>query len=186
MQIDSQDYLRLVEKAGTLAFVDIEATGLRADYDSTLVVSIKPYDKDPISFKIQQAGNDQRVVREAKAVMEEFDVWCTFYGKGYDIPFLNTRLLKWGYKPIDKRHHIDMYYTLKHNLLTARRSQAHMLRFLETPETKMDVGPDVWNQIVSNPNGPAMRTMVKRCESDTAGLEGLYNRCKHLIRDIKR
>lgn len=186
MQIDSQDYLRLIEETNKLAFVDIEATGLRGDYNSALVVSIKPYGKRPFSFKVNQAGNDQKIVREAKSALETFDCWCTFYGKGYDIPFLNTRLLRWMQPAIDKRHHIDMYYTLKHNLLTARRSQAHMLRFLDTPQEKMDVNPEVWNAIVADSKGPAMKKMVSRCESDVEGLEALYNRTKHLIRDIKR
>lgn len=184
MQVDAQTYLDLVESANKLAFVDIEATGLRADYGSALVVSIKPFLSDPFSFVVLQPGNDQRVVREAKEALEDFDCWATFYGKGYDIPFLNTRLLKWRSRPIAKRHHVDLYFTLKHNLLTARKSQAHLLRFLETPEQKMDMSPDEWNKVLTDPK--YLKTMVKRCESDVEGLQGLYERTRHVICDIKR
>ena len=186
MNVDEQVFLRLVEDASSLAFVDIEATGLRGDYNSVLVVSIKPYNKKAYSFNIKQAGNDQKVVKDAKDSLESYDVWCTYYGKGFDIPMLNTRLLKWGADPIEKRPHIDLYYTLKYNLLTARRSQGHLLSFLETPEEKMSVSPNVWSEIVGDPTGPAMQTMVKRCESDVKGLEALYNKTKHLIREIKK
>lgn len=185
MKLDEADFLRLVERAGTLAFVDIEATGLRADYNSTLIVSIKPYDKDPTSYIVGQPGNDQKVIREAKEHLETLDCWCTFYGKGYDIPFLNTRLLRWGQAPINKRPHIDLYYTLKANTLTSRRSQAHMLRFLETPQEKMDMSPESWNKIIADFH-KEMKLMKARCESDVEGLEALYKRTKHLIRDIKR
>lgn len=184
MKIDAQDYLRLVEKANTLSFVDIEATGLRGDYNSVLVVSIKPYKGKPTTFHIEQPGNDQRVVREAKRVLESYDCWTTYYGKGFDIPMLNTRLLKWGCNPITRRHHIDLYYSLKYNLLTARKSQGHLLSWLDTPEKKMTVGADVWNEVVRNEKG-AIATMVKRCESDTKGLQNLYERTKHLIKEIK-
>lgn len=184
MQLDAQKFLRLAEKANTLAFVDIEATGLRGDYNSVLVVSVKPFAGKPYSFAVTQPGNDKRVVREAKEALEGYDAWVTYYGKGFDIPMLNTRLLKWGIAPIEKRHHIDMYFTLKHKLLTARKSQGHLLNWLGTPDQKMSVSADVWNDIVVNP-AKHMPTMIKRCESDASGLQGLYERTKHLIADVK-
>ncbi len=98
---------------------------------------------------------------------------------------LNTRLLKWGYEPIEKRPHIDLYYTLKYNILTARKSQGHLLSWLETPEEKMTVSADMWNAIVRDVDA-AMPTMIKRVESDCKGLRSLYFRTKHLIREIKR
>lgn len=185
MNIQEKDFLRLVEGAGTLAFVDIEATGLRADYHSVLVVSIKPYGLDPVNHIVGQPGNDKKVVREVKEHLESLDCWCTFYGKGYDIPFLNTRLLRWGHPPIQKRPHIDLYFTLKANLLLARGGQGHLLRFLETPQEKMDMSPETWNRILSD-FPKEVGIMQARCESDVEGLEGLYERTKHLIREIKR
>jgi uncharacterized protein YprB with RNaseH-like and TPR domain len=83
MQLSESAFLRLSEQAHTLAFVDIEATGLRGDYNSVLVVSIKPYGKKPYSLTIKQAGNDQKVVNEAKKELESYDAWVTYYGKGF-------------------------------------------------------------------------------------------------------
>jgi uncharacterized protein YprB with RNaseH-like and TPR domain len=185
MQLDAQDFLRLAEKANTIAFWDIEATGLRGDYNSILTVSIKPYQSKPTTFCITQPGHDQKVVREARDYLESFDCWVTYYGKGFDIKMLDTRLLKWGMMPTAKRPHIDMYYSLKSHILTARRSQGHLLSWLGTPEEKMTVGADMWNEIIRNPQ-KAMKTMVARCESDCEGLQALYEKTKHLIRDVKR
>ena len=185
MQIDAQKYLRLVENAKTLVFLDIEASGLRGDYNSVLVTSIKPFGRKPVSRVVLQPGNDQRVVRETKEALETADVWVTYYGKGYDIPMLNTRLLKWGIAPIEKRPHIDLYYALKYKLLTARRSQGHLLEWLETPQSKMSVSAEVWAGVAANP-GPNLRMLRARCESDAAGLEALYRRTSHLLVDITR
>ena len=185
MQVDSQDYLSLVEKANKICFFDIEATGLRGDYNSVLVVSIKPFQGDPISFSIKQPGNDKKVVREAAEALNQFDCWVTYYGKGFDVPMLNTRLLKWNFDPLPRKHHIDLYYTAKAHLLTARRSQGHLLSWLEAPEQKMTVGADVWNQILNNTE-ETMKVMLERCESDVIGLQHLYARLSHLVRDIKR
>lgn len=184
-KLNASDFLRLTEKANTLAFVDIEATGLRADYNSALVISIKPYDSQAYSLVIKQPGNDQGIVRAAKRELEQYDCWVTFYGKGYDIPFLNTRLLKWGSGPIEQRHHVDLYFTLKYNLLLTRKGQGALLRFLETPEQKMDMAPEDWNNVIADPK-KALPKMVKRCESDAVGLQGLYEKTKHLIKEIKR
>lgn len=184
MKVDPQVFLELVEAAKKIAFVDIEASGLKGDYNSTLVVSIKPYGSKPFSFSVKQVGHDQKVVREAKAALEEFHAWVTYYGKGFDIPFLNTRLLRWGNNPIEKRPHIDMYYTLKANILTGRRSQAHLLEWFRTPQQKMHVSADDWASLPSDP-AKYLPTMVKRCESDVRGLEALYDKTKHLVREIK-
>lgn len=184
MKIAERRFLELTENAGTLACVDIEATGLRGDYNSVLVVSVKPFGRAPVSYTVKQPGNDQKVVREAKLALEKLDCWVTYYGKGFDIPMLNTRLLKWGVEPIQKRPHVDMYYTLKYNLLTARKSQSHLLAWLDTPEQKMTVGADTWNEIIADPSS-VMPKMVARCESDCEGLEALYSKTKHLIHEIK-
>ena len=185
MQVSAQDFLRLIEPAGTLAFVDIESSGFRGDYNSILCVSVKPHGREPVTFSAKQAGNDQQIVRLAKEALEAADCWVTYYGKGFDIPMLNTRLLKWGMRPIDKRPHIDMYYQLKSKLLTSRRSQAHMLDWLETPVRKMSVSADAWVAIIRDIK-KEMPQMIERCESDVAGLEALYDQTKHLIEDIKR
>jgi len=186
MQIDTQRYLDLVEKTNNICFFDIESTGLRGDYNSILVVSIKPYqDTLPTSLTVKQVGNDQRLVREAKEMLEDYDCWVGYYSKGFDLPMLNTRLLKWHLPPVEKRHHLDMYFSLKSNLLTARKSQGHLLNWLGTPEQKMSVGADVWSEMPFKLQ-EHLPLMVKRCESDVLGLQELYDRTKHVLSEIKK
>ncbi|HEY0749919.1 MAG TPA: ribonuclease H-like domain-containing protein [Chitinophagaceae bacterium] len=186
MQIDEQRFLDLAERSGALAFVDIESTGLTADYNNLLVVSIKPYEEEAYSFVIKQAGNDQRVVREAKEALEQYELWVTYYGKGFDIGFMNTRLLKWGQKPIEKRPHLDLFYSLKYNTRMSRKSLAHFGRWLKCDESKMDMSPDDWIEAAANPSGPVMKKMVQRCESDCLLTENLYKKTRHLVRSITK
>lgn len=186
MTVDEQRFLTLCERAGALAFVDIESTGLTADYNNLLVVSVKPYDEKPYSFSIRQAGNDQKVAREAKEALEQYEVWCTFYGKGFDIGFMNTRLLKWGVPPIEKRPHLDLFYALKYNTRMSRKSLAHFGRWLKCEEDKMDMTPQDWIDAGSNPNGPVMKKMIKRCESDCILTENIYKKTRHLVRSISK
>ena len=185
MQIEVQDYLDLAEKTASLVFLDIESLGLKGDYNSVICVSLKPYGKRPYTLAIKQPGNDQKVVNDAKRELEKYGCWVTYYGKGFDIPMLNTRLLKWNSPPIDKRLHLDMYFSLKANLLTARKSQAFLLDWLGTPEKKLSVSASIWSELPFCMK-EHLPTMVKRCESDVAGLEALYRRTRHLVRELKR
>lgn len=185
MQLDAQTFLTLAERAGALAFVDIEATGLRGDYNSVLCVSIKPWGKGATSYVVEKPGNDQCVVLAAKEALDSFACWVTYYGKGFDVPMLNTRLLQAGSVPLAQRHHVDLYYVLKFNLLTARRSQGHLLLWAGTPEQKMGVSAEVWNKVLADPE-KHMPTLRRRCESDVAGLQALYKKTRHLVREVTR
>lgn len=199
MNLDPQDFLRLVEDSGTLAFWDTESQGREGDYGRIYVVSVLGYDdRKPTTFHIEQRrdgslGTDQKLVREARDYLNSFDAWVTFYGKGHDVPLLNTRLLRWGLDPLEQIPHVDLYFILKSKLLTGRKSQAHLLEFLtETmkamgvpPREKLTVSPNVWSDLPSNFRAH-MATLVKRCESDVLGLRALYSTTKHLVRDIRR
>jgi uncharacterized protein YprB with RNaseH-like and TPR domain len=183
MKLGVQDFLRLVEESKSLVFFDIESTGLKGDYGSALVISVKHFGSPPISFVVSQVGHDQKIVKEARDYMGDQDCWVSYYGKGFDIPFLNTRLLRWGLEPMPSKPHIDMYFVLRSHIATGRRSQAHLLEWLQTKQKKMTVSANTWAEIASNPSG--LKIMRQRCDSDTAGLEALYRKTKHLIRDIK-
>jgi uncharacterized protein YprB with RNaseH-like and TPR domain len=184
MQLNTQTYLDLVENAKKLVFFDIESTGLRGDYGSIICASFKPYNEPPMTVSIRQLGNDQRVVREIKEMLESFDCWCSYYGKGFDIPMIQTRLLKWGLEPVKSKHHIDLYFTLKTHLLMSRKSLAQMEGFLGTHQQKMGVSPNVWSEMGFNIE-QHLPTMMERCETDVIGLENVYDRTRHLIKDIK-
>ena len=186
MQLDNaQMFLRLVENSHTLCCFDIESTGLRCDYNSVLVVSIKPYGKKPITFTVRTPGNDKVLVGEAARELEKYDCWVSYFGKGFDVPMLQGRLLLHKLPLLNKRHHLDMYYHINAHTNTARKSQAHRCEWLDTPTKKMTVGAEKWNQILADYEGNK-KLMIKRCESDTQGLEGLYDRTKHLVVNVTR
>lgn len=98
---------------------------------------------------------------------------------------LETRLLKWGKPSVQKQYHVDLYFKLKSHILTGHKSQAHLLGWLQCKQQKMTVGASVWSE-AGFKYKEHMPTLVKRCESDVCGLEALYNRTRHLIKDIKR
>ncbi len=175
----------MAEASGRLLFFDIEAVGLRGDYNSILCVSVKPYGKKPETFAVTKPGDDKAMLRAATERLEKGIMWCGYYSKGFDIPMIRTRRLRHGMPDIKKQPHLDLYFSLKANLLTSRKSQAHLLSWLKVPEQKMTVSADDWNEVIVDPK-KVMPTMIKRCESDTIGLEGLYRKTRHMIKDVTR
>src|SRR3989304_662976 len=170
MNIDTQDFLWLCEQTKKLVFFDLEMTGFNADYNSILCAGLKPYGQPPQTFFVEQAGNDQKVARLATEYLQDMHCWVTFYGKGFDIPFLRGRLLKWKRPDIIKKPHLDMYWIFKSSIKLSRKSQAHILSWLETDEKKQAVSPAVWNRILYDFDA-VKAEMTSRCESDVTGLE---------------
>jgi len=185
VQIEAQEFLKIAEQAGKVALVDIEATGLKGDYNSVLVVTVKPYGEKCITTAVDRPGDDRKLVVAARDLLHEYPLWVSYYGKGFDIPMIQTRLLRHGARPLVKALHLDLYWHLKAHIITARRSQAHYLRWMDAPSQKMDMSPEEWNLVLANPKKALVR-MRQRCESDCEGLEALYDRTKHLIVNITR
>ena len=192
MKVAAQKYLELLENSNELCFWDIEATGLKGDYDSILCISILPYYGNPISFSVSEVGNDKEVVEQAKNVLEQFSMWCGYYSRGYDIRMLNTRLFKWGIDFVKPSHHLDLYYQLKSKLSTNRRSQAHYMNWFQDLGIEEDaemfkkpMGANRWSEMAFRIKDH-MPEMVDRCEQDVKGLRSLYKHCKHVIGDVTK
>lgn len=133
---------------------------------------------------MSQPGNDRGLAAQLRDELAKYDCWVTFYGRGHDIPLLETRLLVHNLSKVEKRLHLDLYWKIKGKIKTARKSQAHINRLLNCQEQKLSVNPDDWNSVLYKPS--TMDTIVKRCNSDVEGLEDLYERTKHLVAEIAR
>lgn len=185
MQLDAQDFIRLVEDAGSIAIWDLETQGLNADYGGILCGSVKEVNGPIRTYQVEQLGNDRKVARELKEYLETFDAWVTQYGKMFDVKFLNTRLLKWGIDPVEPKPHIDTYFIAKAHMKLSSSSQAQILSFLGTSQQKFHLSPDNWAGLGADFD-EKMKQIVKRCETDVRGLEQGFHKIKHLVRDIKR
>lgn len=184
MQIDAQVFLPIAEKAKSIAFVDIEAANLNADFGTIVTVSVKPIGEDPVTFTARP-GRDKALLKQIVPEMAKYPLWVTFYGKLFDIPMINSRLLVNGLPPLPKHHHVDLYWTVKSKTHLSRRNQGHILSWLGTPESKMGVSPNVWAELASDYD-KNMKILKERCESDVIGLEAMYQKVKHLIGEITR
>lgn len=185
MQLPAQEFLSLCETANKICFFDIEATGLSGDYNSTLTVSVLPWRGKPRIQSVITPGEDKILVEWARDELAKYSCWVSYYGKGFDIPMLQARLLMNRAAPIIKKPHVDMYFHMNAHVKTSRKSQAHRIEWLDVEEKKMTLSPNEWNRVLANP-AERLKIMEQRCGRDTLGLRGLYRRTKHLILDVAR
>ena len=184
MQVDVQEYLKLLECTGKILFFDLETHGLNADYGSILVASLKPYGDKPMVFSVDKIGRDKQLTQDVIAVMNDFPMWASYYGRGFDIKYINARCLYHDLDPLIKKPHLDMYFQIRPKIATARGSQGHLLSWLKLPEQKMTVPASAWSEFELDKRNKKL--MIDRCNSDTQGLEAFYNRTKKLITEIKK
>lgn len=187
MQIDKYGIPRLLEifeRANEVCFWDLETSGLQGDYQAIVLATVKPYKKKPKTCIALGPGKDRNVVKWLRLRLAEHWLWVTQNGKLFDVPYTDARLL---YHKLDKlplHYHLDVYQAIKNRIRISSKSQGQVARFLNLKERKLELPTAAWSEAFIKPK--AMRQLVERCESDCAGLEAIYDRTKHLVREITR
>lgn len=185
MQLDAQLFLDLAEECGQIAFFDLESTGFRGDFSTFLCGVVKPYGKPAKTFCVTRPGDDTKAVEAFARELEKYACLCSYYGKGFDVKFLNTRLLVNKKKPLKKGLHLDLIQVNKQKLSISRRSQLQLLGTLKTPQQKLGVAPGTWAEVSKNPK-KNLAELKRRCVSDVEGLEAAYKRLRPLIDQITK
>jgi hypothetical protein len=166
---------------------DLETYALSPDWGVTLVASFLIHGaadgpvkktitaRDMPSWKAGKRSQDEQLARAATAVLQGGHV-CYFHnGNRFDIPWLRTLALKYGFefptiKLIDPAAIAWKKYRLGRNSLDA------MAQFLGLEEQKLHVGPEVWKGAAFDDDDECWKILVERCESDVRVLNHLAAR----------
>ncbi len=118
--------------------------------------------------------DDKEICREMARVIGTADMMVTWNGTGFDLPFLQTRMLyhRLGYLP--PIPHEDGLRTARKRL-KMRRSLDNVQKFfgLGTKKEPMDLAR-VWMPAAMG-DPVALKQVIKRCESDVKLLEEAYD-----------
>lgn len=90
---------------------------------------------------------DDHILTMAKEIMDQADVIVTWYGKGHDVPFLNTRLARHGLFLDHATKHVDLYDAAKKKLRLSSNSLNNVAKYLGVEEKNTiskTLWPDVW------------------------------------------
>lgn len=177
---------------------DIESTNLDADFGTTLafgwkehgeakshVISLLDYNPKCDGCGRIDADDDKKLLETAYSVLSGVDMIVSWYGKGFDVPFLNTRMLDAGLKPLPPIPHVDLYFTAKHQLKLSSNRLANVQAFLRLSAEKTPLTRRMWRQAEAG-NPKAIRYVAHHCYMDVEVLEQVYDKLRPYVRQHPR
>jgi len=178
-----------------IAAFDIETSGLEGDWASILCASFKPIhevdnpdDVYTLSRRVRSKDpfDDGALAVKIRDEIRKYNIIVTWNGKLFDIPFVNSRLLKVGQEACNPQMHLDiMWYAGGSSARLASRKLENVAKFFKVPTHKHDVPPEVL--IASRSGDPdALKEVIKHCENDVKMTSEVYWKLLPGVRNIHR
>jgi len=157
----------------TLAVFDLETTDLKADFGRILCASVLSYPSMQMqSFRIDEinggsVAKDGPLAVAVRDHIEQHHISAGYYSKGFDISFLNTRLMVNDERKMEPMLHIDpIWFYRGWRGANFRSSKMKVVaKVLGLEELKQDVPDEVWITARHGDKG-SLDILVDRCESD--------------------
>lgn len=189
-----------------IAFTDGEMTNLSADFGQLLCAGIAEY--NPVTAReIAKGARPWKNVRVLELpdyanrrwvdgplaiawrdALEEYDIIVTWNGVRFDLPFLNTRLVRYGAKEYVPRRHKDLMYTARFRLKMTNAQQDTISKFYRVPERygvqKTPMYPEQWCKAMGG-HRPSYQYIITHCANDIKVLAALWQEMKDIAGEIK-
>jgi DNA polymerase elongation subunit (family B) len=131
----------------------------------------------------KDVNDDYEVVKAAYEVLKDADAIVTHYGKKFDLPHLNSRLMYHGFPPLPNIPHIDTFIVAKYKLKLHRRKLDTIAEFFGL-ERKMSTGGwELWVEVMNRKKSSCAK-MAKYCKQDCEVLEKVYLKLRPLMTHI--
>ena len=172
--------LRKATRKDIVGYLDIEASQLDADFGImySYVIKYQGQNKYEIGVVTRQeildGILDKRVCEQLVDALKKFTLIYTYYGTGFDIPFIRTRCLMNGVKFITRGEveHRDAYYLARRCLKLHRNSLDNVCSTLGI-KGKTHLDHKFW--ILANSGNPeALEYILDHNKADTVILEKVH------------
>jgi len=171
---------------------DIEASNLSADFGMILCVGYKEVGKGRptvISIADYETADrnplkaEKRLLKDLSEVLLDADAWVFQFGKFYDLPFVNSRLLYHGMPTLPTNFpHVDTWRVAKNNLKLRNNRLITISEFLGTKDEKNPIRGEQWIRALAG-HKPSLNYIIEHCRLDVLVLEEVYTRLRALIPD---
>lgn len=177
-----------------IGFFDIEATDLKANFGRLLCMSVADMYGNIVTLRADQpelAGervrDDRLLAMACRDLLETYDVIVGWNSKMYDVPFIDSRLLIHGERPIRKDvMHIDpMWKAGRFSMALQSRRLDSVAKTFRLDEQKTPIEYEQWMDAAMG-DSAALDYVVDHCEADVLTLRAAFHRLKPLIRTIHR
>ena len=169
-----------------ICLFDIECTNLNANFGYVLCVAWKWLGEKKIhlvsitDFDLfdSDCTNDRLVVREAAKEIAKADMWVTWYGQRFDVPYLQTKLLQHGMKPLPPIPHVDGWRIARYKMKLHSNRLASVSDFLGIEEKTPLKGP-TWIKAAAG-HKHSIKYVERHCKQDVLVLEQAYEALRPL------
>lgn len=104
-------------KMGTIAYLDIEATGFDLENDKIVLISLGYYLNEEefkvIQYFAETPNEEENILKELKKAMSNFKRWCSFNGTSFDEPFVIRKMYKYNLHFRLPGEHIDLFKIIR-------------------------------------------------------------------------
>ena len=172
---------------------DIETTHLKPDFGTVLAIGYKWYGTgkttvlsvmDYPGFK-KDATDDRGLIAAFAEQLEQADIIVTYFGKGFDKPYLQSKMLEYGLGVFPNMAHVDLFFAVKSNMALSRKSLGNVGLYLKLKAGKTPLDGRIWKRAMTG-HEPSIKYIVKHCYSDVDLTSELYTRLRPLIRQHPR
>lgn len=155
----------------SFAMFDIESTQLDADFGRLICACIKPLGGTATVFSTRKS--DVKIAQQIRDEIQKYDYVVTWYGTGFDMPYLATRLTAQGLDPIGKVRHVDMYYTSRSAMKFASNRLSEVTKSLLGKAERTQVIGSTW-LAAGEGNPKAVQYVIDHCVADVQDLEDVF------------
>jgi uncharacterized protein YprB with RNaseH-like and TPR domain len=165
---------------------DVETTDLDSDWGTLLCVGYKWLgDKNPTTLSIldypgESIIDDQNLVKAFNKVLAEAEMVITYFGKGFDQPWLIGKFLEYRLQALPNVPHVDLFFTAKSNLHVSRKSLDNLVSYFQLGKKYWVTHRD-W-KLAKAGDERAIKEVIKHCYVDVNLTEKLYTLLRPYIR----
>jgi uncharacterized protein YprB with RNaseH-like and TPR domain len=176
-----------------IAFFDLECTNLNADFGRILCGCVRPLHTGKTTtlscekfngYKLHP-WNDKLLCEAIRDELEKYDIIVSWYGKLFDVKFLQARLAIHESGELTKIKHVDLFYQAKMKLKLSSNRLDNVARILHLKEQKTRLDPEVWVRATAGSIAD-LQYVKKHCEADVEVLHGVYDKLKKYIERVTK
>ncbi len=167
-----------------VAFLDIETSAMKADKGMVVAVGLLKGEEPEVRFA-DTPEEERKLLEWLGSQLEGCELIVTWYGSGFDIPFLSTRALihNIDLARLTEIPMLDLCEWSRANLLLSSYSLDSVARFLGISMAKEFHGRDILAlfKLAERGDHEARRLIVEHCKEDIVVLKRVHERIKSLV-----
>jgi uncharacterized protein YprB with RNaseH-like and TPR domain len=176
----------------TTACFDLETSDLYADSGIILCAVVqsstrrKPYvirtDQTNKKWSAGLRGDDSATVKQVAEILADHDVLAAHNGSRFDLPFLRTRMARWGMKRLPDLKLVDPLSIAWRRLRLKSNRLGNVSDHLGIKDRKTPLDMSIWMDAVLNGSTSAMDKIVEHCVADVKVLAGVLDLVKPYVK----